>query len=233
MDPELALVMPVYNEQEIIAEVVQSWREELDRLGISFQMIVLNDGSTDGTQAQLETFVGDSRIQVIPKPNSGHGPTILAGYRQAVDLAPWVFQTDSDNEMRASHFGTLWQQREDYDGVFGVREGRTAGMGRTLITAASKVTVAIRYGRGVVDVNVPYRLMRSEVLRPIVERIPDDTFAPNVIISGQFARSGARIANVPVPYEGRKTGTVSIVRWKLWKAAMRSFWQTLTYRGKG
>ncbi|NUQ61741.1 MAG: glycosyltransferase family 2 protein [Pirellulales bacterium] len=230
MQFELALVMPVYNEQEVVAEVVQSWREELDRLGIRFQILVLNDGSTDGTQAQLETFLGDSRICVINKPNSGHGPTILLGYRQAVDQAPWVFQTDSDNEMQPSHFGEFWRQREDYDGLFGIRRGRIQGLGRRAITAVSRATVALRFGRGVADVNVPYRLMRSEVLKPIVARIPDDTFAPNVIISGAFARWGARIANIPVPYEGRKTGTVSIVKWKLWKAAMRSFWQTLTYR---
>lgn len=233
MDPQLALVMPVYNEEEIIVHVVQSWRDEFDRLGIAFLMIVLNDGSTDGTQTQLETFHADARIRVVNKPNSGHGPTILTGYRQAVDVAAWVFQTDSDNEMRPVHFGSLWQRREDYDGLFGIRQGRTAGMGRRAITAVSKGTVALRFGRGVVDVNVPYRLMRSEILRPIVQRIPEATFAPNVIISGEFNRSGARIANVPVPYEGRTTGTVSIVKWRLWKAAMRSFWQTLTYRGRG
>jgi glycosyltransferase involved in cell wall biosynthesis len=230
MESEIALVMPVYNEEEIITEVVQSWREQFDRLGIRFQMIVLNDGSKDGTQGQLETFLGDPRISIVQKPNSGHGPTILMGYRKAVDIAPWVFQTDSDNEMRPEHFGEFWRQRENYDGLFAVRQGRTQGLGRGVISTVSRATVALRFGRGVADVNVPYRLMRSEVLKPIVERIPDDTFAPNVIISGAFARSGARIANIPVPYEGRKTGTVSIVKWKLWKAAMRSFWQTLTYR---
>lgn len=231
MQPELALVMPVYNEEEIIAEVVQDWREELDRLGVAFRMIVLNDGSTDGTQGQLETFLGDPRIEVINKPNSGHGPTILQGYRQAVDTAPWVFQTDSDNEMRPEHFRRFWEQREEYDGLFAIREGRTQGRGRRLISAVSRATVAVRFGRGVRDANVPYRLLRSDVLKPVVERIPDETFAPNVIISGAFSRRGARITNIPVPYRARKTGTVSIVKWKLWKAAARSFWQTLTYRG--
>ena len=106
-------------------------------------------------------------------------------------------------------------------------------MFQALATGLAVQPVQFGEGRGVVDVNVPYRLMRSEILRPIVQRIPEGTFAPNVIISGEFNRSGARIVNVPVPYEGRTTGTVSIVKWRLWKAAMRSFWQTLTYRGRG
>jgi glycosyltransferase involved in cell wall biosynthesis len=226
---DLAVVMPVYNEQDCIGEVVQSWLGVLSRLNIRFKLIVLNDGSVDRTAEVLASLSGDE-LTKVNKPNSGHGPTILQGYRQAVESADWVFQCDSDDEMKAEHFAPLWEIRDDYDAVFGCRQGRRQNLGRRFISFCSRMTVHILFGAGIVDVNTPYRLMRAELLRQVVEQIPDATFAPNVIISGAFARSKLRLKNIPVPHEGRRTGAVSIVKWKLWKAAIRAFWQTLRCR---
>jgi hypothetical protein len=72
--------------------------------------------------------------------------------------------------------------------------------------------------------------MRSKYLKEIIGQIPQTTFAPNVMVSGAFARARLRIHNMPVPHECRKTGTVSIVKWKLWKSAFKSFVQTLKCR---
>lgn len=227
---DLVHVMPVYNEQECIAAVVRSWDETLSSLGITYKIIVLNDGSKDGTQEALSVFEGQPRFEIVHKTNSGHGPTILQGYHQAVTQAQWVFQCDSDDEMKAEHFPALWNKRENYDALFGTRAGRQQNAARSFISACSRLTVKLLFGSGVEDVNVPYRLMRAPLLKQIVEQIPPDTFAPNVIISGTLARAGVRILNQPIPHGERKTGTVSIVRWKLWKAVFRSFLQTLSCR---
>jgi len=226
----LALVMPVYNEEGCIGEVIRSWRDELSRLGIAFQMIVLNDGSNDATAERLEAFRDDDRIEIVNKPNSGHGPTILQGYRLAVKRAPWVFQTDSDNEMKPERFGELWERREEYDALFGRRQNRAQTFDRRFISAVSAWTVRVFFGSGVRDVNTPYRLMRSPLLARIIEQIPDDALTPNILISGALARAGLRILNHPVPHEGRKTGKASIVKWGLWKFAFRAFWQCLRCR---
>ncbi len=216
------MVMPVYNEEDCIREVIDSWREVLTALGISYRLIVLNDGSKDHTAEKLAPLAGNDRLAIINKPNAGHGPTILQGYHLAVDLADWVFQCDSDDEMKAIHFPRLWEQRQNYDVLFGYRLQRKQNLGRKVISGVSRMTVRALFGRGVADVNTPYRLMRSAILRQIIDQIPDDTFAPNVIIAGAFARAKRRMANLPVPHEGRRTGAVSIVKWKLWKAACRA-----------
>jgi len=227
---ELALIMPVYNEEACINEVVSSWYSELSGLDIKFIMIVLNDGSRDKTKDKLEHFAGNARINIINKMNSGHGPTILQGYHMGVNLADWVFQTDSDDEMKPAFFKELWSRRQDYDALFGFRQGRKQSISRSLISRISRVTVNIVFGKGVLDVNTPYRLMRGDILKNIISQIPDDTYAPNIIISGKLAASGVRIYNFPVPNEGRKTGTCSIVKWKLWKAVIKSFLQTFNIR---
>ena len=230
MSHELALVMPVYNEEACIARVVSSWADELARLGIDFRMIVLNDGSKDRTREELERFDDDPRIQVVHKPNSGHGPTILQGYRQAVREARWVFQIDSDDELKPDAFEAFWNERENYDALFAIRENRVQAADRRLISAVSRLVVRALFGSGVRDVNVPFRLIRAPILARIIDQLPNGTLTPNVIISGAVARAGARILNRPVRHAERETGVVSLGGRKLWKFAVRAFWQCLRCR---
>jgi dolichol-phosphate mannosyltransferase len=227
---ELALVMPVYNEEQCIDRALQSWCEELVRLRIDFRMIVLNDGSQDNTGTILNRFANHPWIEVIHKKNSGHGPTVLEGYKIAVRLAKWVFQTDSDEEMRPDHFYELWGKRDQYDALFGIRQGRHQTLEHRWMSTISCLLVHHLFGKGVIDVNVPYRLIKASVLKRIIEQIPADTFASNIIISGALAKARLRIYNQLIPCEGRKTGTPSVVKWKLIKAMLKSFWQTIYSR---
>jgi len=226
---ELILVMPVYNEADCISDVVSKWREAFAHLGIDAELLVLNDGSKDDTAQQLERFADDERVHVINKANSGHGPTILQGYRQAVKRANWVFQVDSDDEMAPDSFAAFWKRREKYDAIFGIRWHREQDPTRGILSAGSRAVVKLLFGRGVRDVNVPYRLMRASALMPVVEAIPDDTFAPNLLISGVLGRKRNRVANIPVPHKHRKTGAVSLDPRKLGRIAARSGRETLVF----
>ena len=73
-------------------------------------------------------------------------------------------------------------------------------------------------------------LFRSSALAPLLPKLADDTFAPNVILSGLFALHGLRILNLPVSYRLRRTGTVSIAKLSLWKKAFKAFRQTVGNR---
>ncbi len=230
MSLDLALVMPVFNEEECIARVILSHREVLLPLGIRFRLIVLNDGSTDGTGARLELFRSDPLVEVIDQANTGHGPAILRGYRRAVELADWVFQCDSDDEISPLYLPMFWQRRLQFDAVLGIRQHGKRSFARKIISKTARLTVRLVFGRGIHDVNVPYRLIRASVLKELIAQIPPGTFAPNVIISGSLAREGLRILEIPITCEGRRTGSPSIVKLRLWKSAAVAFWQTLVCR---
>jgi glycosyltransferase involved in cell wall biosynthesis len=223
---DLVVVMPVYNEEGCIEQVVRAWAAMLACEAPNHLILVLNDGSTDQTARRLEPLTVGLRVEVLHKANSGHGPTILVGYRRAATLAPWVFQVDSDNELSPDHFPKLWRERERYDFLFGVRQGRNAPWARRIVTAVARGCVALLFKPGVRDVNVPYRLMRAGALLRCIQGLPNDTFAPNVIVSGRCARLGYRIFQTPIAFERRRTGEVSIKRWKLLRAAARAFRQT-------
>lgn len=225
---ELAVVMPVYNEEGSIGQVLTSWREVLHASGVDFVMLVINDGSTDRTGEILRPFADDERIRVVVQSNMGHGPSILRGYRQAVELGEWILQCDSDDEIPADSFGRLWAIRQQADAVFGFRRNRRQTLQRRVISFFSQLTVDLFFAGGVRDVNTPCRLMRASALRPILDHIPPHTFAPNLMVSGGLCLSRAQIVNVPVSFCPRRSGHVSIVRWGLWKAAFRSFCQTVS-----
>lgn len=224
--------MPVYNEEGSAQYVINEWVEELEKLGINFVIRVYNDGSKDNTKKILNSIAErDSRVVVTHKINTGHGPTILQGYYEAKD-AEWIFQVDSDGEMKALHFGELWRERECHDMLIGYRVNRNSPISRSFITFVASKSIKLFFGCGIRDVNCPYRLMRSTALYPHFGLIPNDTLAPNVIVSGICVKNKLRIKEFPIEYTFRTTGEVSIKKLKLIKFAIASLLQTIKFRFK-
>jgi len=228
---ELILIMPIYNEEEIIETVITDWYKKLESLNIDFELHAINDGSRDNTILKLKKIEKTyPKLKIIDKKNSGHGPTILQGYKYA--KSDWIFQVDSDNEMSSDYFEQIWAKRNNFDFLVGSRSNRKSPLPRMLITTISRIIVRIFYGEGVVDVNSPFRFYRVSAFQNAFNIIPLNTFAPNVILSGYAALFKLRIYEMPVPYKLRQTGEVSIKKWKLFKAAVKSMVQTVEIRFK-
>lgn len=228
--PELCVIVPVYNEEQVIASVLEAWCGMLSGLGVDYRVHVYNDGSKDDSLRVLRQAAAELPCVVVhDKPNSGHGPTILRGYRELSD-APWLFQMDSDNELPPEPFAEFWRRREEYDLLIGRRKGSRGSLARQGISGVSAMVVRLFYGPGVPDANIPYRLMRGAAFRDLFATIPADTFAPNIIVSGHAAKQGLRIWCGEVPFRKRETGTVSIVGWKLLRNVVKSFVQVIHFR---
>ena len=230
----LAVIIPVYNEEGAIANVLSKWCSALESLNIDYHIHAYNDGSKDNTDKILMEFEAKAKGRVIvhDKPNSGHGPTILKGYRDNARTYEWIFQIDSDDEMGPENFHSLWDRRLNYDFLIGVRDGREQPLPRKIISMVSRLCIRVFYGKSVWDVNSPYRLMRSDKFKELYNRIPPDTFAPNVIISGFVGKANLKYFEFPVAHGDRQTGEVSIKKWKLLKAAAKSFKQTILFSMK-
>lgn len=224
---DLTVVMPAYNEEGAIDSCLRSWLDVLDGLAISYRVDVWDDGSSDGTAKLLDGYADHPCVRVETKPNEGHGPTILRGYRAAVDESEWVFQVDSDDEMAATSFPELWALTDSADLVLGIRVGRGQPIDRLIMSRIARLTVRLLFSGQATDANVPYRLMRASVLGPIVEQIPLRTFAPNIAISGVMSRRGSRTREVGVPVSTRKTGSASIGGLSAVRPAVTSFVQTV------
>ena len=83
---ELSVVIPVYNEEEIISMVIDNWIEKLNQLKINHEIHLYNDGSRDNSLEKIqESEKIHSNVVVHDKPNAGHGPTILQGYLENIE----------------------------------------------------------------------------------------------------------------------------------------------------
>jgi glycosyltransferase involved in cell wall biosynthesis len=225
--------MPAYNEEECIAPVVRGWAAEFGRLfGSDFRMIVVNDGSRDRTGQILDSLAAsEPRLRVIHQKNSGHGGALLRGYREAVALEPaYVFHVDSDDQFKPSDFEQLWIRRVESPCILGYRSVRHDAFHRLVITRILRLVLLLLYGRYLKDSNIPFRLLRHDFLVEALRIIPPATFAPNIFIAVLGARLDANLMSLPVSHEDRKTGTVSIVRWKLIRVCVRCVGELLGFR---
>ncbi|MBF0205878.1 MAG: glycosyltransferase family 2 protein [Oligoflexia bacterium] len=235
MSKELIVIIPVYNEERLIIGVLEKWCNELNRLMIDYEIHIYDDGSKDQTLNVLQQYVtqttSNARIIIHHQDNCGHGPTILRGYQENINNCQWIFQIDSDDEMEPEFFYRLWDKRQDYDFLLGQRVSKKQQrpLSRSLISLISRKVVNICYGKGVYDVNAPYRLMRSDCFNTVVTKISATTFAPNLIISGWVARNKLRFMETKIPYRRRQIGHSSIKKWRLFKAATKSFIQTIKF----
>lgn len=211
---ELLVVIPVFNEEACLDGVLSQWTSLLDSTGIVYAMLVLDDGSTDGTPEILRCWAaqrGESRFRVVRHANRGHGQTCLEGYRIACDEnVPWVLQIDSDGQCDPRYFAEIWRWRDGCGVVYGRRKRRQDGWRRILASGLVRVVVRVGGGVSCVDANVPYRLMRTAGLRAIVDSIPASFDLANIALAVQLKRAGWEEATVPIIFRPRAGGEPSV-----------------------
>ena len=207
---DVAVVIPVFNEEKLIGECIDEWLNVLDSVNLNYEILIIDDGSSDATISIVERYGDNQNIQAIIKQNEGHGPTILAGYKRAVGIAEWVFQADSDNEISPNQFSALWSRRQGQDAVIAWRQGRDQTTVRRLVTFFARVTTKVLFRCHLRDVNIPFRLIRSETLTILLEKIPSDTFAPNIALSGALSLMNYQVEECPVVFNERIVGESSL-----------------------
>lgn len=227
------IIMPAYNEEDCISEVVDSWMKLVDQYPWS-EMLVINDGSTDKTAEKLDKLNNKHKnLKVIHKNNEGHGPTVRRGYEEAVKTNHnWVFQTDSDDQFLPIDFPKLWGVRQHSNFILGCRIKRQDALHRLVITKMIKWFNAAAFGKLITDVNVPYRLIRREYLSGLLSVLPEGLFAPNIFLSILAAHDNQNLMDVAITHKERETGKVSIVKWKLIKVCLRGLKELFVFRLK-
>jgi dolichol-phosphate mannosyltransferase len=228
---ELLVVVPVYNEEQCIDLVLREWIGELDRSGIDYGLLLLDDGSTDRTPAIIAQWLkgrANSCIEVVRQTNRGHGQTCLEGYRVACDRKiPWVLQIDSDGQCDPAHFPAVWAERSKCDVVYGRRAVRRDGWKRKLSSALVRLVVRLASGAGCVDANVPYRLMSTTKLLSLVNSIPTQFDLANIALAVQMKRAGRRETSVPIVFRPRAGGDPSVPLVRFAGKALELFGQLL------
>ena len=210
----LYIIIPAYNEEENIRDVVKAWYPVIEKHngGGKSRMVVIDDGSKDSTYAILSGLVKKySMLTVLTKPNSGHGATLLYGYQYAIQQkADYIFQTDSDGQTLPEEFEQFWEQRQGYDMVIGHRNKREDGIFRVFVTKVLKGVIRACFGVTVTDANTPFRLMKGDTLQRYMGYIPENYNLSNVLISVIYVKKGCRVKYIPITFRPRQGGVNSI-----------------------
>lgn len=212
--PDLMVVMPVYNEQASVRKVAIEFFEEIENWTEKFVFLALDDGSTDNTPAVLERLRAQlgPRFEILRHANRGHGQTCLAGYRAAAARGiPYILQIDSDGQCDPQYFFRFWRQRDRADVIYGVRTKRDDGFRRVIASMILRVFLLLGFRTLCLDANVPYRLMKTEKISPMADKIGSEFNLANIGLAVALKRTpGVVHSHVPIRFRERYGGEPSV-----------------------
>lgn len=208
MGDTLYIVMPTYNEEANIRNVVEEWYAILENGDEESRLVVSDGGSKDKTLEILNELKKEyPKLVVIPKPGTDHGTKVILLYKYAIDNgADWIFQTDSDGQTLPSEFAEFWNLRKKYDIIMGNRKKRGDGAGRKLVENVLRVYLKLFFGVMVPDANAPFRLMRSDVVKKYIDLVPSNFNLPNAILAACFSRYKEKVTYRVVTFQPRQGG---------------------------
>jgi glycosyltransferase involved in cell wall biosynthesis len=225
----LSIVMPAHNEAQAIEDAVRDLQTHVLGLIPDCEVIVVDDGSTDGTGDRLDRLAAaEPRLRVIHQSRGGHGRALRTGMDAA--RGNYLFLLDSDRQIPLDAFPSLWEAARQRDGAFGVRKKRHDPRLRLLLSALIRTALRLLFRTALQDANVPFKLFRRRIWLDARELMPEDTLAPSLFLAVYVRCRGSDITELPVPHRVRQTGTGSLRYWRLLKFCLRAFRQMLQFR---
>jgi glycosyltransferase involved in cell wall biosynthesis len=215
------VIVPVFNEVTTVHQVIH----QVLRQPEVQEIIVVDDGSTDGTSNIVQELAAkDARIQLVRQDgNHGKGAAVRAGFARVT--APLVIVQDADLEYDPTEYSLLIAPilAGKADVVFGSRFSAGAhrvlyfwhAVGNKLLTTFSNMATNLN----LTDMETCYKVFRREVIQRIV--LKEDRFGIEPEITAKISKLGVRIYEVPISYNGRTYAEGKKINWRDGFSALR------------
>lgn len=210
--PKLSVVIPVYNEEGTVAELVSRVRA----VDVSKEIIIVDDCSTDGTREALRWLVGNNVRIILQEHNQGKGAALRRGFKEA--RGEYILVQDADLEYDPADYAILLKPLEKgvADVVYGSRflggEHRVHMywhyVGNRFLTMLSNMFTNLNLS----DVWTCYKAFRREVLSSM--NLKEDRFGFEQEITSKVAKGSWRIYEVPISYYGRTYAEGKKITWR-------------------
>jgi glycosyltransferase involved in cell wall biosynthesis len=223
-DPLLSVVMPVYNERTTVETIIR----RVLAVPLRIQLIVVDDGSKDGSAEILDRLQAELGFILVHQANGGKGSALRRGF--AAVTGELVVIQDADLEYSPEEYPDLIEliQKGHADVVFGSRFiGRhrvfmfTHYLGNRVVTLATNIL----YNTMLTDMETCYKVMRTDVLRSFT--LDSNGFGIEPEITAKIFKRGYRVYEVPITYAGRGYDEGKKITWR---AGFEALWVLIKYR---
>ncbi len=224
----LSIFVPTYNEEANISLIIEDVLKYVPSLADKWELIVVNDGSTDQTARMVRTYSERyENIRLINHAkNRGYGAAVKTGLRES--RYNWIFFTDSDRQFRFDELSSFIAKRDLGDYVIGYRKKRRDPLIRLIIAQGFlRIWNYLLFGLTVKDVDCAYKLIPKKCLKNISLKTESAITVTELLY--KLTLRGYRYVQVPVthysrPY-GRQTGNHPSVMYKALRESV-ALWQS-------
>jgi len=191
--PEISLLIPACNEAEIIADVVSGVRTALEKLNRPYEILVIDDGSTDETALRAQ----NAGARVISHPyNIGNGAAVKTGIRQA--KGDILVMMDGDGQHNPEYIAPMLEKIGRYDMVVGARTGDSEShFHRDVANSLYNLFASYICKRKIQDLTSGFRAVKAEIARQFVSMLPNSFSYPTTITMGVI-HEGYSLTYMPI-----------------------------------
>jgi len=191
--PEISLLIPAYNEAEIIADVVSGLRVAMEKLNRPYEILVIDDGSSDETALRAQS----AGAGVISHPyNIGNGAAVKTGIRQA--KGDILVMMDGDGQHNPEYIAPMLEKIGRYDMVVGARTGDSEShLHRDVANSLYNLFASYICKRKIQDLTSGFRAVKTEIARQFASMLPNSFSYPTTITMGVI-HEGYSLTYVPI-----------------------------------
>jgi len=221
---EKLVIIPTYNERDNIGTLL----DRLMALPLGLEVLVVDDGSPDGTAALVkERVAAEPRIHLMERPGKlGLGSAYLAGFRYALDHgAEYIFEMDADFSHDPDSLPEFVKHARDVDVVLGSRylHGVTVvnwPLNRLILSYLANRYTRLVTGLPLNDATGGYKCFRRRALEGVrLDRVQSDGYSFQIEMSFKCWKKGFTLREIPILFVDRRAGTSKMNRRIIWEAA--------------
>ncbi|MFZ5785621.1 MAG: glycosyltransferase family 2 protein [Acidobacteriota bacterium] len=217
-----SVVVPVYNERDNLHPLVEAVAPVMEKVGGSFELLLVDDGSSDGSSELLDRLAdADPRVRVIHfVKNAGQSAAFDAGFQHAQGQV--IITLDADLQSDPADIPRLLPMLEEYDAVVGIREQRRDTWWRRFSSRFANGVRNRLTREDIVDTGCPLKVMRAAAIRRVRNWKGSHRFFPTLL-----RMEGFTVAQVPVSHHPRTAG---VSKYGTWDRAFRGLRDALGVR---
>lgn len=230
----VSIFYPCYNDWGTMGSMVMFTVQTAERLGLDYEITLIDDGSADHTLELLEEITRQyPAVKVVRHPeNRGYGGALRSGF--AAGTREWIFYTDGDAQYDVREMERLLEKAgPDVDVVQGYKIDRHDPLHRIIIGRIYHNIVRIAFGLKLRDVDCDFRLIRRSVFDRIT--LVSDSGVICAEMMTKMQRAGVRVVQVPVHHFQRAHGKSQFFNFpRIWRVAVQltGLWYRMVLRGR-